>query len=181
MLEVTQILEGGFDCRTGQRLGKGVVLSNGVEEVNLQLEDNQVEAVVGLFAQALARRGINPHEEPVSEFAAQPQVVRELEDPGDGAPVQVIIPPPPVSEDPDFPGVTHALASAGESAFTFAEDEHELEQADVQATPHLVSQPPPKKSDAVAFEPLSNAPPLAMVAGEEDRDGPVAEDGLSSL
>lgn len=182
MLEVTQILEGGFNCRTGQRLGKGVVLSNGEDEIHLQLDDDQMEAVVGLFAQELARRGIDPHDEPVTQLAAMPQTVRELGDQGDGQPVHVAYPPPPPSEDPEFPGVMHALSSAGEAAFAFADDEHDLEGASTTPTAPPTPLPPPEKADDVRFEPLSSAPPLAVVAGDDGRyEGDVAEDGLASL
>ncbi len=181
MLEVIQILEGGFDCRTGTRLGKGVVLSNGVEEVNLQLDDGQMEAVVGLFAQALARRGINPHDKPVSEFAGQPQVVRDLGDQGDGEPIHIVIPPAPSSEDPDFPEVTHGRGALDEGGgFHFSDDEHSLAPADVAPTPAPAPIPPAEKADEVGFEPLAGTTPLAVVAGD-DRDGEVAEDGLASL
>jgi hypothetical protein len=66
MLEVTKILEGGLDLRTGQELHRGLVITNGRTEVIISIPPEKMEEVVGLIASEFG----------VAAPRAKPQVVK---------------------------------------------------------------------------------------------------------
>lgn len=76
MIVVKRIVGESYDLETGKAVPKGLVLSNGSQEVTIRASDGEIEAVLRLMANQLA----DPDQEPDSPDHAPMSLVPPQDD-----------------------------------------------------------------------------------------------------